>query len=94
MSATGLSPSDVPRLPRGVRLHFDAARNAHVLLAPERAFTIDEIAASVLGLVDGKRSVVEIVQALAEKFDEKPEVIEADVLAMLDDLVAKRVVDR
>lgn len=89
-----LSTSDIPRLPRGVRLHFDAARNTHVLLAPERAFHIDEIAASVLGLVDGERTVTDIVKALAAKFDEKPEVIEADVLAMLDELVTKRVVER
>ena len=29
-------PRERPRLPPGVRLHFDATRSAWVLLAPER----------------------------------------------------------
>ena len=89
-----LSVADVPRLPRGVRLRFDGARNAHVLLAPERAFDLDAIAASVLEMVDGQRSVGAIVDALAERFGEDRGVIEGDVVAMLDDLVTKRVVER
>ena len=89
-----LSITDVPRLPRGVRLRFDGARNAHVLLAPERAFDLAAIAASVLEMVDGQRSVGAIVDALAERFGEDRGVIEGDVVAMLDDLVTKRVVER
>lgn len=91
---SALAQDAVPRLPRGVRLHFDATRNAHVLLAPERAFNVDAVAAKVLALVDGRRSIADIVAALALEFNEKPAVIEADVVAMLDDLVAKRVVER
>ncbi len=89
-----LNPTDVPRLPRGVRLRFDEVRGAHVLLAPERAFDLDAVAAEVLGLVDGVRSVSGIVDALAAKFDEDRSVIEGDVVAMLDDLARKRVLDR
>lgn len=93
MTAT-LAPTDVPRLPRGVRLRFDQVRNAHVLLAPERAFDLDAVAAEVLGLVDGQRRVSDIVDALAEKYQEDRAVIEGDVIAMLDDLARKRVLDR
>jgi pyrroloquinoline quinone biosynthesis protein D len=93
MSAA-LSLSDVPRLPRGVRLRFDAVRGAHVLLAPERAFDLDPVAAEVLGLVDGTRSIDGIVEALAAKYEEDRAVIEGDVLAMLDDLTRKCVLDR
>ena len=89
-----LAVTDVPRLPRGVRLRFDGARDAHVLLAPERAFDLDPVAASVLELVDGERSVGAIVDALAERFGEERGVIEGDIIAMLDDLVTKRVVER
>lgn len=89
-----LSLSDVPRLPRGVRLRFDELRGTHVLLAPERAFDLDAVAAEVLGLVDGSRTVAQIVDALATKFDEDRAVIEGDVVAMLDDLARKRVIDR
>ena len=91
---TPLTPEDVPRLPRGVRMRFDAVRNAHVLLAPERAFDLDETAAMVLALVDGNLSIKAIADELAAKFDADRAVIEADVLEMLTELVGKRIVER
>ncbi len=91
---TPLSPDDVPRLPRGVRMRFDPVRKAHVLLAPERAFDLDETAAMILELVDGQRSIRDIVGELAAKFDAEPATIEADVIEMLADLVGKRIVER
>jgi pyrroloquinoline quinone biosynthesis protein D len=90
---TILDPAAVPRLPRGVKLRFDAVRGRHVLLAPERAFGLDEAAVAVVELVDGHRSVDDIVDALATAFAEAREVIAADVAAMLADLVAKRVLE-
>ena len=86
--------TDVPRLPRGVKLKYDAVRERHVLLAPERAFDIDAIAAAVLALVDGRRTCAEIVDALALQYDEKREVIAGDVLAMIGDLITRRVIER
>ena len=91
---TALTGADVPRLPRGVRLRFDEVRKAHVLLAPERAFDLDETAATVLNLVDGQRSISAIVDELAARFDADRDMIEADVIEMLADLVGKRVVER
>lgn len=91
---TALTGTDVPRLPRGVRLRFDEVRKAHVLLAPERAFDLDETAATVLNLVDGQRSISTIVDELAARFDADRGMIEADVIEMLADLVGKRVVER
>lgn len=85
--------ADVPRLPRGVKLKFDQVRGRHVLLAPERAFDIDETAASVLELVDGTRTCGAIVDLLAERYDEDRDVILNDVLAMLGDLMARRVIE-
>lgn len=91
---TSLTPTDVPRMPRGVRIRFDAIRNAHVLLAPERAFDLDETAATILTLVDGTRSIGVIVDELAVRFDADRGMIEADVIEMLSELVGKRVVER
>ncbi len=90
---SGLTGASVPRLPRGVRLHFDTVRQAHVLLAPERAFNVDGNAVAVLQLVDGKRSVGAIAGDLAAKYNADAAVIERDVALMLGDLVAKRVVE-
>src|SRR5262245_41590943 len=92
-AVTSLDATAVPRLPGGVKLRFDAVRGKHVLLAPERAFGLDEAAVAVVELVDGKRSVREIVDALAEKYAEDRAVIAADVGAMLGDLAAKRVIE-
>ncbi len=88
-----LSGASVPKLPRGVRLHFDGVRNAHVLLAPERAFNVDGNAVAVLQLVDGRRSIAAIAADLAGKYNADASVIERDVAAMIGDLVAKRVVE-
>lgn len=83
----------VPRLPRGVKLRFDEVRRRHVLLAPERAFGLDEPAVAVIELVDGTRTVDEIIDALAARFAEQREVIAGDVEAMLADLAEKRVLE-
>ena len=92
--AGGISADDVPRLPRGVRLRVDTVRNATVLLAPERTFNLDPVAAAVLQLVDGERSFSRIVDELAVAYNADHATIEADVAAMLDDLIENRVVER
>lgn len=90
---SAIAADSVPRLPRGVRMRFDAVRDAHILLAPERTFDLDETALAVLRLVDGTRSVGEIATALAATYAADRSEIEADVIAMLSELSAKRVVE-
>jgi pyrroloquinoline quinone biosynthesis protein D len=90
---TEVSGSSVPKLPRGVRLHFDQIRDAHVLLAPERAFNVDDNAVAVLKLVDGQRTIAAIAGELATRFDADPAVIERDISTMIADLIDKRVVE-
>lgn len=91
---TPLLPDDVPRLPRGVRLRFDAVRDRHVLLAPERTFALDAIAFAVLELVDGQRTLRDIAVVLSRRFGADPGRILGDVTAMLTDLAGKKVVLR
>lgn len=79
----------VPAFNRGFRLRHDTVRNAWVVLAPERLFLLDEPAVEVLKLVDGARSVSDIVDSLAAKFNAPRDTIAADVEAMLQDLVVK-----
>lgn len=79
----------VPAFNRGFRLRHDPVRQAWVVLAPERLFLLDEPAVEVLKLVDGARTVPDIVDSLAAKFDAPRETIAADVAAMLQDLVVK-----
>ncbi len=82
-----------PRLPRGVKLRHDDVRQRWTLLAPERIFEVDGTAAAVLQLCDGERDLATIVAELAAQYSAPPAVIEKDVIAMLDDLKAKRVLD-
>jgi len=82
-----------PHLPKGVRLRRDEARGRWTLLAPERIFEVDDTAAAVLGLCDGKRDLAAIVAELAARYKAPPAVIEKDVVAMLADLKTKRVLE-
>ncbi|MGI4798362.1 MAG: pyrroloquinoline quinone biosynthesis peptide chaperone PqqD [Janthinobacterium lividum] len=79
----------MPRFNRGFRLRRDEVRGSWVVLAPERLFALDDHAAEVLQLVDGKRSTADIVTVLAEKFAAPASEIAADVDAMLQDLMGK-----
>jgi pyrroloquinoline quinone biosynthesis protein D len=88
-----IDPRSKPRLPRGVKLRHDQARGGWTLLAPERIFNIDAVAANVLTLCDGERDLETLVAELATRFDADRAVVARDVAAMLGDLAAKRVIE-
>jgi pyrroloquinoline quinone biosynthesis protein D len=82
----------VPALARGVRLRFDQARDAWVLLAPERVLMPDEIAVEILKRCDGKAAVSAIVGDLARTFAAEPAQVAGDVRSFLQDLADKGMV--
>lgn len=92
MSAVRIDAASVPRLPRGVRMRFDEERRRWTLLAPERVFVPDEIAAEILRLCDGVATVAAIADALAAKFGAPREEVARDVTEMLQGLADKGVV--
>jgi len=73
------------------KFRFDEVRQAWIVLAPERLLLPDEQAIAVLKLVDGARDADEIIQALSEQYEAPREVIAADILPMLQDLVDKKI---
>lgn len=81
--------SSVPAFRRGVKLRFDAVRDAWVLLAPERLFLPDEIAVEILKVIDGVRTIAAIVDDLVIRFDAPREMIATDVIATLEDLATR-----
>lgn len=83
----------MPRLPRGVRLRRDEARNQWQLLAPERVLQLDQIAAEILQRCTGTATLDAIVDDLANTFTADRTRIDADVRAMLRDLADKKVLD-
>jgi pyrroloquinoline quinone biosynthesis protein D len=90
MTARAVVDADsVPALARGVKLRFDQARDAWVLLAPERVLMPDEIAVEILKRCDGKATVAAIVADLARTFEAEPAQVAGDVRAFVQDLVDK-----
>ena len=78
-----------PYLPAYMKLRHDAGRGRWILLAPERVLTPDQTAVAALKLCDGKRTLEEIVEALAKEYSAPADVIRADVLDLLQGLADK-----
>jgi pyrroloquinoline quinone biosynthesis protein D len=92
MAGNVVQDETVPTLARGVKMRFDKARDAWVVLAPERVLMPDEIAIEILRRCDGKASVAAIVDDLAQAFSAEPDQIAGDVRAFLQDLADKGLV--
>jgi pyrroloquinoline quinone biosynthesis protein D len=82
-----------PRLPRGVRLTHNEAQGGWVLLAPERVFKADAIAAEVVKRCTGETTFAAIVDDLAKTFSAPRERILADVTTLLRGLAEKRLLE-
>jgi pyrroloquinoline quinone biosynthesis protein D len=91
MSRVAVAGASVLRFAPHARFRFDAVRQAWVLLMPERLLLPDEQAVAVLRLIDGDRDADAIVAALGRQYDAPCEEIASDVLAMLQDLLDKKV---
>ena len=94
MDAPPAIPADArPRLPRGVRLVHNEAQGGWVLLAPERVFKADAIAAEVVKRCTGEATFAAIVDDLAQAFSAPRERVVADVTALLRGLADKRLLE-
>ena len=82
-----------PKLPRGVRLTHNEAQGGWVLLAPERVFKADPIAAEIVKRCTGEATFAEIVDDLATAYKAPREQIATDVSAMLIGLADKKLMD-
>ncbi|WP_425427702.1 pyrroloquinoline quinone biosynthesis peptide chaperone PqqD [Tatumella morbirosei] len=62
--------SPVVKFRRGYRLQWEAAQDCHVILYPEGMAKLNETAAMILELVDGQRTVSQIITELNQRFPE------------------------
>jgi pyrroloquinoline quinone biosynthesis protein D len=93
MDPAAIPTESMPRLPRGVRLRRDEARQQWILLAPERVLQLDPVAVEVLKRCTGTATLGTIVDELATAFAADRTRIEADVRAMLAGLHDKKVLE-
>jgi pyrroloquinoline quinone biosynthesis protein D len=82
-----------PRLPRGVRLVHNEAQGGWVLLAPERVFKADAIAAEIVKRCTGEATLAAIVEDLARTYSAPRERILTDVTALLRTLADKKLLE-
>lgn len=85
-----IARSAVPRL-RHARLRRRGGDL--LLLGPERGLVLGGSAPAVLALVDGRRTVAAIVEALAAGHDAGAERIERDVVALLAALARRHLLE-
>jgi pyrroloquinoline quinone biosynthesis protein D len=88
-----IAPDAHPRLPHGVRLVHNEAQGGLVLLAPERIFKPDAIAAEILKRCTGQATFGQIVDELAAAYSAPRERVLADVTALLRSLADKKLLE-
>ncbi|MCA1370146.1 pyrroloquinoline quinone biosynthesis peptide chaperone PqqD [Bradyrhizobium sp. BRP14] len=88
-----ISGSSVVKLARGVRLREDPVRGQTVLLAPERAMALDDIAVAIVEALDGERSLDQIADDFAHKFEAPVAQIAEDVKAFVHQLANRRMLE-
>jgi pyrroloquinoline quinone biosynthesis protein D len=91
--AATIAPDARPRLPRGVRLVHNEAQGGWVLLAPERVFKADAIAAEIVKRCTGEATFDAIVDDLATTYKAPRDRIATDVGALLRGLVDKKLME-
>ena len=92
MDATTIADLARPTLTQGVRLQIDSATGKNVLLYPEGIVELNDTAHEIVSRCDG-RTLVEIVQALAEEYETDAAALAADVRETLTDLQHRKLVE-
>ena len=88
-----IAPSDIVMIPRGVRIHRDQVRDAWVLLAPERAITLDPVGHAILTAIDGMRDFRTLTEHLAESYQAPVEQISDDCAEFITSLIDRRILE-
>jgi pyrroloquinoline quinone biosynthesis protein D len=94
MSATPvITGATIAKLARGVRLREDPVRGQTVLLAPERALALDDIAVAVVKALDGERTLDAIAEEFARQFDAPKDQILGDIMSFVEEFSNRRMLE-
>ena len=86
------TPDQIPFLRPGFRLQFEPAQDCRVLLYPEGMVRLNGSAGEIMALVDGERSVGNIIEHLNERFPDVPD-LDRDIVAFLETAHAEHWID-
>ena len=78
-----------PRLAAKTRLRFDRKAGTFMLLYPEKGLVLNATAADVAQLCTGEHTVGAIVERLAANYNQEPAIVEREVLALLNSLAER-----
>ena len=76
-----------PRLAAKAKLRLDVKTGKHVLLYPEKGLLLNPTGTAILQQCTGQQTLSQIVAALAEKFQTEPARLEPEVLAFVQGLL-------
>jgi pyrroloquinoline quinone biosynthesis protein D len=85
---SGVKLTSKPTLAHGMRLQWEPAQAAHVLLYPEGMVQLNESAGAIMSRCDGVRSVADIVADLEHTYSVSD--LTADVNAFVELAVERR----
>ncbi|MGE7368787.1 pyrroloquinoline quinone biosynthesis peptide chaperone PqqD [Neorhizobium sp. NPDC001467] len=83
----------VAKLARGVRLKEDTVRGQTLLLAPERALALDDIAVMIVKALDGARDLDTIAEEFSIAFEAPKAQILTDIIAFVDAFSKRRMLE-
>jgi pyrroloquinoline quinone biosynthesis protein D len=89
---TPLELTSRPARAPGVRLQLDKVTGEPVLLYPEGVLELNDTAHAILNLCNGAMTVDEIVATLAAEYEVEAEVLRADALECLGDLLQRHLI--
>jgi pyrroloquinoline quinone biosynthesis protein D len=87
-----IDPNSRPARAPGVRLQIDKVTGESVLLYPEGVLELNDTAHAILNLCSGEMTVDAIVTALAAEYEVEENVLRADALECLGDLLRKHLI--
>ncbi len=87
-----MNPGTRPRFAKGVKLRRESDGTV-MLMIPEGALVLNASAAATLELVDGERSIAEIVDAVVERFEVDRAQAESDVRHLVERLSERRFIE-
>lgn len=83
-----IDTSAKPKIERGLRLQWEAAQNAYVLLYPEGMIKLNGSAGEILKRCDGVASIADITADLEKTFDRSG--LGPDVISFVNLAVSKK----